>query len=251
MAGLQAQHGLESEWATKRAGAELNMLNIKHNQDLQNAQVAYQNSKDVYERDTKNQIVQQEYAEKKAERLQPKVHVGADGSITTSAVNPDTGQMDIHSFPSPREVLDKADKLAESLKNMSVNTPEAEIAAFNFTQREYANMPPEVRQAALSQLAVRRVIMSGAGSQVFGKEYQTMVEAVKKEMESEGVVSTSVGKDAMAVQEQLLKRVAARFAADPRTRLPGFYTKAAPHSMAACILSGSKTCMPAGAAGPE
>jgi hypothetical protein len=248
MSGLQAQHGLEREYAQKRAGAELNMLNIQHNQDLQRAEVGFQNAKSVYDRDTKNQLVQQEYEEKKTERLQPKVHVGPDG-VTTSAVNPDTGQMEIHTFPT-RDVLDKADKLMESLKAMNVNTPEAEIAAFNYAQREYANQPPEVRQAALSQLAVRRVIMSGAGSQVFGKNYQTVIEAVKKEMEAEGGSMMAATKP-LEYQDQLLKRVAARFAAHPQTRTADFYNKAAPHSMAACILSGSKTCMPPEAARPE
>lgn len=245
MAGLQSQHALEREYATKRAGAELNMLNIKHNQDVSNAEVAFQNASGDYKRDTENIRTMNEFQEKKEGREAPKIHVDPNG-VTTSQINPDTKQTDIQYFPT-RDVQEKAEKLYQIQKALGAGNPTAEAAAFQVTHKQMQSMPPEVRQAALTQIAVNRIIHSGAGPQVFGDAYTKALQEAATQLSAEGLDAEKFQKPE-DYHTHLMNRVAAMFMSHPEVRSAEFYKRAAPHSITACILSGAKSagdCMAA------
>lgn len=242
MEAQRAQQNEQNRVAFMNAEAVYNrdvkQQELQQNYDLQRRQqtieqnkVDFANRSSQDERDIKNTQNQYEYSLKTREMQMPKVQHDANG-ITISRFNPETKSMEVKFTPT-KSIMEQADKLGEYFKalNLSGQAAEAQQAIHVMN-----SMPdPTLKKEGLRRMAVERVVQNGAGQAVFGTAYQEAVKKATAMLQQENPTLTAKPD---VYQVEVLKRASSILLSDPRINNDGWFRSAAPHSVAAAILAG-------------
>ena len=208
------------------------MLSAEHQQQKEQSEVAFINAKNTYETGVKNQLTQYEQQMKEREALMPKIQHDVNG-ISIQQFDPNTGKVNVQ-FHNTKTVLDQADKMKPLLEGLGLPGPAAEAEEAKFVLSTYAHSPI-LAQEALKQLAVKRTLSAGAGQQVFGPTYEAAMKTATKQLQAEA--PTMISKPDEYLKE-LNNRASAIILSDPKIHNMTWAKTAAPHSVAARLLSG-------------
>jgi hypothetical protein len=228
----------------RRAGAEMPILSVEHQQKVDAANIAFANAKSQWE--VINQNRQQEYQGKVAEQKfkAPQISTDANG-VTIEQFNPETGQMEVRRIQT-KDTVDKAGDLEKMLKATGMDPALIDPIKTGLVMQSYKNDPVGAK-VALTQIAVRDIIDRGAGAQVFGKAYTKAFNAALEKLSKSAIQAGSTTKIA-DLYDQAQKEAAAAILADPAIQEdPSWAKRGSAHSGAARLLSenfGPKTQAP-------
>jgi hypothetical protein len=230
MEGYRQTQQQSREDAQRRAGNELQMLALQHSASKDSAELAYKGAELQYKADIANKTLAYEQAMKKFELGVPKVQHDANG-VTIQQVDPNTGKITAQYHPT-KTFLDHAEKMKDIITAVSGNGAVAEGMEMKMLMDTYRGQP-QLAQAALTQLAVRRTIDHNAGQAVFGPAYELAAKNASKQLMTE---QPSLQSNPALFQKTLNERVTAALLNDPKINQYGWLKDASSHSMAAKLL---------------
>lgn len=260
--GYSKSLALGREDAQRRAAAELQMQSLQHGAAKDQADLAYKSAELNYHASVQNALLSQNRELKQAELGQqtelkkaelgtreaetgyqaglkttemqmPRVQHDANG-VTIQQVDPATNKITA-TYHNTKTFLDHAEKMKDVIQAVTGNSPVAEATEANMLINSYKGQP-QLAQAALTQLAVRRTIANGAGQAVFGTAYELAAKAAKKQLDLE---NPGLQAKPDEYQKELNNRVVSTLLNDPKINQYGWLHDAANHSVAARILSGA------------
>lgn len=161
-----------------RASTAGQQMTAAHANEKEQLAVAFNNAKSVYDTTIANNQIKYEGDVKERTARMPQVKADANGFMIQQ-FNPNTNSMDIKYTPT-KDIMGSAEKLESTLKGLNAPGPVAEALMSQHVMQTIKD--PTIAQATLEREAVRRTIINGGGSTVFGKAYELALKQAESQI---------------------------------------------------------------------
>jgi len=259
-AGAGGGKGYAQSFASQRsarqaqAETETKLLSLEHQQVKENAEIANQNSMNLWKVRQQNADRQYENQKEEFKFLQPKIDT--TGGITTiSRYNPQTGNWEVTTHDSKAGAA-QGEKTKQILEAMEASGPVAENYGLQAIMNQYpATAEGQARaKSDIINYSVGRIVKGGSGRAVFKGAYDKYEKEAQKEIESSlpaGGAQSLAATKPQQYQEMLQERIIAKILADPKTAALSWTKDGRVYSPAAGFLADSFLAKPKAAPAPE
>lgn len=232
-AGYGSSADAMNRYAMTRAGTDLQQQQLRLEHAKEQNRIAFENAKLVYDTNVKNKLIQYEHETKKAELAMPKVQANANGIIVQQ---PDaSGKVSVNFYPT-KSNQEHLEGLKATAQVLGLPGPFSEALELKTISEMYPNNPV-LAQTELRRAAVNRVIQNGAGAAVFGPAYET---AAKKAGQIIQQMNPTLTSKPELYQQEIQRIIAGQLISQPWIHEDKWLALAAPHSMIARAMMGTK-----------